>query len=156
VKSPASSDVRSLVTLILGAVALVALLTWWGGWALPVVIGSIFVMVMGHEFGHYVTAKRSGMLVTDFFVGFGPVSDLFCVPDARRRKDRGPSHAVMQDPYFSPTGFGDRALPALLAAPAPRVVSTTSTSRAPSGGLAPRAPRCSRRFSRRIGTYPPP
>jgi membrane-associated protease RseP (regulator of RpoE activity) len=73
VKSSASSDVRSLLTLILGAVALVALLTWWGGWALPVVIGSIFVMVMGHEFGHFITAKRSGMLVTDFFVGFGPV-----------------------------------------------------------------------------------
>ncbi len=30
-------------------------------------------MVMGHEFGHFITAKRSGMKVTDFFVGFGPV-----------------------------------------------------------------------------------
>jgi membrane-associated protease RseP (regulator of RpoE activity) len=54
-------------------VALVALLTWCGGWALPVVIGAIVVMVMVHEFGHYITAKRAGMLVSDFFVGFGPV-----------------------------------------------------------------------------------
>jgi len=30
-------------------------------------------MVMGHEFGHFITAKNSGMRVTDFFVGFGPV-----------------------------------------------------------------------------------
>ena len=30
-------------------------------------------MVMGHEFGHFITAKRAGMKVTDFFVGFGPV-----------------------------------------------------------------------------------
>ena len=29
-------------------------------------------MVMLHEFGHYITAKRSGMKVTEFFVGFGP------------------------------------------------------------------------------------
>jgi membrane-associated protease RseP (regulator of RpoE activity) len=58
---------------LVGVAALVVLLTWWGGWALPVVIGAIIVMVMGHEFGHYITAKRAGMEVTDFFVGFGPV-----------------------------------------------------------------------------------
>ena len=28
---------------------------------------------MGHEFGHFITAKRAGLLVTDFFVGFGPI-----------------------------------------------------------------------------------
>jgi membrane-associated protease RseP (regulator of RpoE activity) len=37
------------------------------------VLIAIMVMVAGHEFGHFITAKRSGMLVTDFFVGFGPV-----------------------------------------------------------------------------------
>ena len=72
-KSSESSSIKSLITLILGVIALVALLTWWGGWALPVVIGAVFVMVMGHEFGHFITAKRAGMQVTDFFVGFGPV-----------------------------------------------------------------------------------
>ena len=67
------SDRRSLVGLVVGTVGLVALLTWWGGWPLPVVIAAVLVMVMGHEFGHFVTAKRAGMQVTDFFVGFGPV-----------------------------------------------------------------------------------
>jgi membrane-associated protease RseP (regulator of RpoE activity) len=64
---------RSLITLLVGLAAVVTLLTLWAGWALPVVVGAIIVMVMGHEFGHFITAKRSGMQVTDFFVGFGPV-----------------------------------------------------------------------------------
>ena len=38
---------------------------------LLLVVG-IILMVMLHEFGHYWTAKRSGMKVTEFFVGFGP------------------------------------------------------------------------------------
>jgi membrane-associated protease RseP (regulator of RpoE activity) len=59
--------------LLAGTVVGVALLTWVGGWALPLVIFLIIVMVMGHEFGHFITAKRAGLLVTDFFVGFGPV-----------------------------------------------------------------------------------
>src|SRR5665213_4425216 len=69
-----SSSLRqSPLALLVGLVALVALLTWWAGWALPLVIFLIVLMVMGHEFGHFITAKRSGMKVTDFFVGFGPV-----------------------------------------------------------------------------------
>lgn len=64
---------RSLITLLVGTVAFVALLTWWVGWALPLVIFAIIFIVMAHEFGHFITAKRSGMKVTDFFVGFGPV-----------------------------------------------------------------------------------
>jgi membrane-associated protease RseP (regulator of RpoE activity) len=70
--APTSSHL-ALARLGLGLVAVVALLTWWGGWPLPVVILAIIVMVMGHEFGHFITAKRAGMRVTDFFVGFGPV-----------------------------------------------------------------------------------
>ena len=67
------SSRRSLVTFLAGVAAIVVLLTWLAGWALPVVIFAIIVMIMGHEFGHFITAKRSGMKVTDFFVGFGPV-----------------------------------------------------------------------------------
>ena len=37
-----------------------------------VLIAGIVLMVMLHEFGHYWTAKRAGMKVTEFFVGFGP------------------------------------------------------------------------------------
>src|ERR1700722_16636405 len=69
---PASLS-QSPLTLLAGIVVVVALLTWIGGWALPLVIFLIIAMVMGHEFGHFITAKRAGLLVTDFFVGFGPV-----------------------------------------------------------------------------------
>jgi membrane-associated protease RseP (regulator of RpoE activity) len=37
-----------------------------------ILIVGIILMVMLHEFGHYITAKRAGMKVTEFFVGFGP------------------------------------------------------------------------------------
>ena len=33
---------------------------------------SLPVMIFLHELGHFVTAKRTGMKVTEFFVGFGP------------------------------------------------------------------------------------
>jgi membrane-associated protease RseP (regulator of RpoE activity) len=64
---------RSLITLLAGSAAFVALLTWLVGWAVPLVIFTIIFIVMAHEFGHFITAKRAGMRVTDFFVGFGPV-----------------------------------------------------------------------------------
>ena len=68
-----TSALRPLITLLAGITVTVAVLTIWVGWALPVVIFAIIVMVMVHEFGHFITAKRAGMKVTDFFVGFGPV-----------------------------------------------------------------------------------
>ena len=68
-----SGSRSSLALLLASVVAIAAALAWAGGWALPVVIGALLVMVMGHEFGHYITAKRAGLQVTDFFVGFGPV-----------------------------------------------------------------------------------
>ena len=49
---------RSLIILLVGTVAFVALLTWWVGWALPLVIFAIIFIVMAHEFGHFITAKR--------------------------------------------------------------------------------------------------
>jgi len=59
--------------LLAGIVLVVAAMVATAGWTLPLIILAIIFMVMAHEFGHYITAKRSGMLVTDFFVGFGPV-----------------------------------------------------------------------------------
>jgi membrane-associated protease RseP (regulator of RpoE activity) len=74
VTEEASASLRqSPVALLVGVIAFVALLTWLVGWALPLVIFLIILMVMGHEFGHFITAKRAGLLVTDFFVGFGPI-----------------------------------------------------------------------------------
>jgi membrane-associated protease RseP (regulator of RpoE activity) len=64
---------QSPLALFVGVIAFVALLTWMVGWALPLVIFLILLMVMGHEFGHFIIAKRAGLLVSDFFVGFGPI-----------------------------------------------------------------------------------
>jgi membrane-associated protease RseP (regulator of RpoE activity) len=74
VTQEASASLRqSPAALLVGIVAFVALLTWLVGWALPLVIFLIILMVMGHEFGHFITAKRAGLQVTEFFVGFGPI-----------------------------------------------------------------------------------
>ncbi|MEJ7585060.1 MAG: site-2 protease family protein [Acidimicrobiales bacterium] len=52
--------------------ALLVLLTATNGlWGLVVVIG-IVAMVFFHELGHFIAAKRAGMMVTEFFIGFGP------------------------------------------------------------------------------------
>jgi membrane-associated protease RseP (regulator of RpoE activity) len=62
------------ITTIAGVaawVALFAVLAWLNIWMLVFVIG-VLISVFLHEVGHFVTARRSGMLVTQFFMGFGP------------------------------------------------------------------------------------
>ena len=52
----------------------VGLLAWLGvknPWSLLFVVGLI-VSVFFHELGHFVSARRSGMKVTQFYMGFGP------------------------------------------------------------------------------------
>jgi membrane-associated protease RseP (regulator of RpoE activity) len=46
------------------------ILLGWGDILLFIVI--LIAIVMLHELGHFVTAKRAGMKVTEYFVGFGP------------------------------------------------------------------------------------
>jgi membrane-associated protease RseP (regulator of RpoE activity) len=48
--------------------AVLALLSWW---FVAFVVG-LLVSVFLHEVGHFLTARRSGMKVTQFFMGFGP------------------------------------------------------------------------------------
>jgi membrane-associated protease RseP (regulator of RpoE activity) len=43
----------------------------WGWWLMVMVLG-IGLMIFLHELGHFLTAKWSGMKVTEFFIGFGP------------------------------------------------------------------------------------
>lgn len=50
---------------------LVVLTATTGVWGLVMVLG-IVVMIFLHELGHFVMAKRAGMKVTEFFLGFGP------------------------------------------------------------------------------------
>ena len=63
----ASSPWR-LALLGLGVVALGVFAG--AGWLL--VISALFVMIFLHELGHFVTAKWTGMKVTEFFIGIGP------------------------------------------------------------------------------------
>ena len=59
--------------LVAFVAAMVALAIFVPGSRTPLIlIVGIILMVMLHEFGHYITAKRAGMKVTEFFVGFGP------------------------------------------------------------------------------------
>jgi membrane-associated protease RseP (regulator of RpoE activity) len=63
---------RPIWQLVVGMAAFVGVLYLLGGWALPVVVLTILVIVICHEAGHYSTAKWTGMRVTQFFAGFGP------------------------------------------------------------------------------------
>ena len=64
---------RTLTYTVIGLVALAIGAVFFPTQAAVVaVILALFVMIMLHELGHFVAAKRSGMKVTEFFVGFGP------------------------------------------------------------------------------------
>jgi len=68
VKSPR----RSALELAVALAAIVALAAVTGSMDLLIVVVSIIVIVMLHELGHFLVAKRSGMKVTEYFIGFGP------------------------------------------------------------------------------------
>ena len=53
-------------------IGLVVLLGITQGVSMLIVVLAIVVMIFLHELGHYVMARRAGMLVTEFFIGFGP------------------------------------------------------------------------------------
>ncbi len=56
--------------LALALITGVFIVLGWGDVLLFIAI--LVVIVMLHELGHFVTAKRAGMKVTEYFVGFGP------------------------------------------------------------------------------------
>jgi membrane-associated protease RseP (regulator of RpoE activity) len=63
------SALLRLLALVAGVVALVVVLH---GYDVLIVVLALVAMVMLHEAGHFVTAKLSGMKVTEYFLGFGP------------------------------------------------------------------------------------
>ncbi|HMD45116.1 MAG TPA: site-2 protease family protein [Acidimicrobiales bacterium] len=69
---PPPSQGWAVVRLAVVAAAIVALAVAAGAGGLLIVIVAIIAMVMLHELGHLATAKWSKMLVTQYFVGFGP------------------------------------------------------------------------------------
>lgn len=60
-------SVLPAVLMVAGLVAL-AVANWW----LVAIIAALVVSILLHELGHYLVAKRSGMKVTEFFLGMGP------------------------------------------------------------------------------------
>ena len=61
-----------LLSLAAATAAVVALSIASGSFPAVAFVLAIVIMVMLHEAGHFVTAKWSGMKVTEFFFGFGP------------------------------------------------------------------------------------
>ena len=64
----ADNDFTGLLLLI-GGIAALGFLAGWG-WAF--VVTAVIFMIFMHELGHYLTARWTGMKVTEFFIGFGP------------------------------------------------------------------------------------
>jgi RIP metalloprotease RseP len=68
-------DRRDLRETPLPLLVFAALLVYLGvsvsWWVVAAVLG-IALMIFLHELGHYVAARRGGMKVTEFFLGFGP------------------------------------------------------------------------------------
>jgi len=57
------------LALLIGAIVALGVFASWS-WAFIVV--AIIFMIFMHEMGHFLTAKLTGMKVTEFFIGFGP------------------------------------------------------------------------------------
>lgn len=71
--SESSNDGRlwRVARLIVLIAAIVALGVTQGAGML-IVVGAIVVIIFMHELGHFLMARRAGMLATEFFIGFGP------------------------------------------------------------------------------------
>lgn len=68
---PVANDEGSpLGLLLLGG--LLAALWIFAGWGYVVFVIALLFIIFMHELGHYLTAKWSGMKVTEYFIGFGP------------------------------------------------------------------------------------
>jgi len=69
---PSTGDQRAALArliLVLTAAAVLSIVTGVG--ETVAIVAAILVMIVLHEFGHFITAKWAGMKVTEFFVGFG-------------------------------------------------------------------------------------
>lgn len=64
--------VKKVATLAAAVLAVVAVSWAFKVLATVAVVAAVLLMIVLHEFGHYLMAKRAGMKVTEFFVGMGP------------------------------------------------------------------------------------
>lgn len=68
---PERGQWAALIRLALVVAAGLAVAKLFGALATVLVVLALVVMVLLHEFGHFIVAKLSGMQVTEFFFGFG-------------------------------------------------------------------------------------
>jgi membrane-associated protease RseP (regulator of RpoE activity) len=61
-----------LIRMVAAVVAVVGLGYAAGYGETVLLVLALIACIVAHEFGHYITAKRAGVKVTEFFVGFGP------------------------------------------------------------------------------------
>jgi membrane-associated protease RseP (regulator of RpoE activity) len=71
-QKPEPSTRAAFARLITAIGLIVVVAAVFHGLAVLLVVAALVLMVMLHEFGHFITAKASGMKVTEFFFGFGP------------------------------------------------------------------------------------
>src|SRR4051812_49731194 len=93
---------RRISLLVL--IALVGMLALAGGWPLLVVVVAIVFMIFLHELGHFITARLSGMKVTEFFLGFGPRLFSFQRGETEHRVQ-----AISAGPYVRISGINNLA-----------------------------------------------
>jgi membrane-associated protease RseP (regulator of RpoE activity) len=62
----------ALLRLAVVVVAGLVVAQLFGALATVLVVLALLVVIVLHELGHFVAAKRAGMKVSEFFVGFGP------------------------------------------------------------------------------------
>jgi membrane-associated protease RseP (regulator of RpoE activity) len=111
VDDPSAGGSILRAVLLVGAIVAIGLL-WW---QLLIVILAIVVSIFLHELGHYWTAKRSGMKVTEFFLFFGPRIWSFqrgeteygikCIPLGAYVKIIGMSNLEAVDPVDEPRTY---------------------------------------------------
>ncbi len=57
---------------LFGFIGIILAIGFFRSWWFPGILGGLLFMLFMHELGHYLTARASGMKVTEFFLGFGP------------------------------------------------------------------------------------
>ena len=68
---PERADRETMIIGLLAWVGLITIVAVKSPWMLILVFG-LAISITLHEFGHFWTARRSGMKATQFFLGFGP------------------------------------------------------------------------------------
>lgn len=66
-----NADNGSLLLLV-GFVGVILAIGFLRSWWFPGILAGLLFILFMHELGHYVTARASGMKVSEFFLGFGP------------------------------------------------------------------------------------